>query len=107
VKLRREDQVSEFPGLRFRLYVEGDLVAESVCKTKEEAADAGTRHSTLVEEAIAGGQKYLAELKDLDPSTSERDAYIRFGTDSAGIDPIEVDPSDLEAHAAEHIVRKW
>lgn len=76
-------------GLRFRVWVSGELVLEDWAVVSDEAAAAeagdilGARHSHIAREAHAAGKRWLAELYD--PGAAPGEAYLRFGTDTAGM----------------------
>ncbi|MCL2729318.1 MAG: hypothetical protein FWE15_04750 [Actinomycetia bacterium] len=76
-------------GIRFRVYVDGDLAVEDWAfpATEEEAERAAgllaDRHASIAERAAAAGQTWLVELYD--PALPEAEAYVRFGSDVSGM----------------------
>lgn len=69
--------------LRFRVWVGGQLRLEEWLDEKihpAAAEDAAQRHAAT---AMASGRPWLVEIYN--PDADEADAYIRFGTDTAGM----------------------
>lgn len=82
------------PRLRLRVWIDGRLAAETWLDVSspdvERVADAATdSHSALVQRADRDGRRWLVEVYD--PARPEREAYARFGTDTAGM----VDPRQM------------
>jgi hypothetical protein len=75
--------------LRFRVHVDGELLAEDWLPAAEweGRADAGAalaeRHKAICEAAEEQGQRWQIEVYD--PDLPEAEAYLRFGTDKAGM----------------------
>lgn len=72
------------PRLRFRLWVDGELVDETWIDAsspdRDQLVDAmGRRHKALTDSADEGGRRWLAEVHD--PAAPEAEASVRFGTD--------------------------
>jgi len=79
--------------LRFRLWVAGKIAAEEwvIYADDEQAGDmghvVGARHAHLAEQAETDGKLWLLEVWN--PGLPEDQAYIRYGTDKAGLtDPV-------------------
>lgn len=82
------------PRMRLRFYVDGTLADETWVDITSPAYRAQItavrlRHETLAAAADATGKVWLAELYD--PDQPDETAYIRFGTDQAGM----IDPAPL------------
>ena len=75
------------PRLRFRIWTAGHLVAEQwldVLVIAERGSDGlGLAHARIAMEASKAGQPWLVEIYD--PEMPEDQAYLRFGTDTAGM----------------------
>jgi hypothetical protein len=80
-------------GLRIRLFLAGTMVLEEWIDDPALALAAGQRHMEL---AVDADQPWLLEIFDPDAPTDT--AYIRFGSDPAGmVDPMPLEPPiDLE-----------
>lgn len=82
----------EDPRLRFRVWIAGRLVEQVwIDATNPDAASHSeavqARHAALVAEAERCDQPWLIEIYD--PSKPEHEAFLRIGTDTAGmVDPI-------------------
>jgi hypothetical protein len=75
-------------GLRFRVWVDGKLTLEEWIDDPEKADPAAGRHAVA---ALASGKPWLVEI--FDPDLPEEEAYIRFGSDPAGmVEPIPLEP---------------
>lgn len=69
--------------LRFRVWVAGQLRLEEWLDERinpAASAEAAQRHAAL---AMASGHPWLVEIYD--PDADEANAYVRFGTDTAGM----------------------
>jgi len=88
------------PRLRFRLWIDGHLEDEvwidaDAPGAAELADSAQERHLTLAQEAAAFGWPYLVEIYN--PAEPPDRAYIRFGTDRAGmVDPLALEDAPRE-----------
>jgi hypothetical protein len=71
-------------GLRFRVWVGGRLLLEEWITAPDHAAVAAVKHAAV---ALDTGEPWLVEV--FDPEAPAAEAYMRFGTDTAGM----VDPS--------------
>jgi hypothetical protein len=75
--------------LRFRVRVDGEIVAEDWLPSREweGRADSGEqlaqRHKAICEAAEDDGKRWQIEVYD--PDVPEAEAYLRFGTDQAGM----------------------
>lgn len=84
------------PRLRLRVWVEGELIEETWVDTsgpdRERLTDAASqRHKALTDRADREGRRWLVET--FDPALPEEQAYVRFGTDKAGmVEPLLVCP---------------
>jgi hypothetical protein len=86
------------PRLRFRVYVDGRLRVETwidcIDADASAAADEAARlHAAITDAAAAAGSVWLTEVYD--PDQPEANAYLRFGTDRAGMTaprPVETIP---------------
>ena len=82
------------PRLRFRLWIDGELLDEAWIDSNDADADEqGTavqrRHEQLAAEAEGYGYPWLIEVYD--PAQPPDQAYIRFGTDRDGM----TEPAEL------------
>jgi hypothetical protein len=66
-------------GLRFRVYVSGELADEDWAATATESGALQLRHKTLTDAADRDGTPWLIEVYD--PDMPEDEAYLRIGTD--------------------------
>lgn len=76
------------PRLRFRIYVDGQLAAETWldcldADASELAGFAAEIHAEITNAADRAGRKWLTEVYD--PDQPEDRAYLRFGTDTRGM----------------------
>lgn len=84
------------PRLRFRIWIDGELIDEvwfdsSNPDTEQLASAAGERNSAHTQQADRESRRWLVEMYD--PAKPEHEAYVRFGTDDAGlVDPLLVCP---------------
>jgi ribosomal protein L37E len=76
--------------LRMRLYVAGKVVDEQWVDSPELVEQIGARHQAIAEDAERAGQVWMVEVWD--PDAPENAAYLRFGTDQAGM----VEPSQVK-----------
>ena len=75
--------------LRIRLYVGGELADELWVSDQANAGRAGPRHMAAALEADRDGKTWMVEV--FDPAAPPDSAYMRFGTDAAGmVQPHEV-----------------
>lgn len=86
--------------LRIRVYVDGSQVAERWLDTlttpPAEVHAVRREHAKMCGEASANGRAWMIEVYD--PALPEERAYLRFGTDPAGMgDPREIDTGDIVA----------
>ena len=93
--------------VRCRVFIDAVQVAEGWIPVTATDGGAGRAaalaadHVRMVEDAIARGGVWLVEL--FDPGMPEADAYMRFGTDRAGMTaPVPLDPG-----AAATVMRMW
>jgi hypothetical protein len=79
--------------LRFRIYVEGELVAEDwlVTGDPEGTAAKAREHGHICDEAKEAGKDWLLEVYDPDRPEDDPDAYLKIGPDSLAVmEPIAV-----------------
>lgn len=89
--------MADHQGLRFRIYVGGQLRAEEWVDEPADAPAAAERHARM---ALGPGQPWLVEV--FNPDAPPDSAYLRFGTDQGGmVEPLDLDVGDmLEAGGA-------
>lgn len=85
--------ISNDTRLRFRVYVEGELIEETWIDVLDPKTHAGLadelrdRHHAITEQADTDDKAWLIEMYD--PAQPEETAYHRVGTDTAGmVDPL-------------------
>ena len=88
--------------LRFRVWVAGTLVREDWAGAPYEMALIAGEHERIAREASEKGKGFTVEVYD--PDKPEEEAYLRFGSDAAGmVTPVPVTAADLKAEAR----RRW
>ena len=88
------DYDSDDPRLRFRLWIDGELLDEvwidsNDADADEQATAVQKRHEQLAAEADGYGYPWLIEVYD--PAEPSETAYVRFGTDREGM----TEPAEL------------
>jgi hypothetical protein len=76
------------PRLRFRVFVDGQLAAQtwidcSAPNAQRQMDTAKAMHLEIVNRAVAAGKVWLTEVYD--PELPDEEAYTRFGTDRNGM----------------------
>lgn len=69
--------------LRCRLYIDGKKADEVWLTDEAEMAQVGQRHQTIAEDAERAGMRWMVEV--FDPAAPHEVAFLRFGTDRAGM----------------------
>jgi hypothetical protein len=69
--------------LRLRLYIGGMVTDEQWVDSADLVEEIGQRHQDAAAEADARGIAWLVEIYD--PAAPQEAAYLRFGTDEAGM----------------------
>jgi hypothetical protein len=87
--------------LRIRLFVAGSLADETWTDDPREAPRIAAVHQRQAGAADRAGKRWLVEV--FDPDAPPAEAYLRFGTDSAGMTaPLDVLGTDLLDAVLDH-----